>query len=301
MTTSSITTGRVDAGFAGLISKLGLAAGLAAALVVSTPMMRAEAAAEAAVTACSTTISSCGCTITATGVYLVNADLNSGQGLTGLSDCIDIKAKNVVLNVQGHDITGPGTMTSTGAGIHLLRSASGAFIEGDDTSVTAWNIGMEIDASNVITDWVQTQFDGQAGTFLNNTKNVNVNDFTTSHNLTYGVWIREGSHNQINCSNTNFNGKIGLYVGCHMDATHGTKCKGFGPSKNNRLFDHSTDNNGDAGIVIDIGNTGNVIGDFTSSGNGGALDSIDDNAGCDNDIWLAAGGNYNRANQSCIP
>jgi hypothetical protein len=295
-----MTIGRFQAGFTGLISKLSFAFVLAVPLLIgTTDQLRAQTTAEAAVTPCSATISACGCTITKTGVYVVNAPINSGQGLTGLSDCIDIKAKNVVLNVAHNNITGPGT--STGIGIHLLRSANGAFIEGDDTHVTAWNIGMEIDASNVITDWVQTRNNTQAGTFLNNTRNVNVNDFSISGNSIYGVWIREGSNNQINCSNTDGNGKIGLYVGCHDDATHGTKCKGFGPSKNNRLFDHSTDNNGDAGIVIDLGNTGNVIGDFTSSSNGGSFDSIDDNPGCDNDAWLAAGGNYGTTNQNCIP
>jgi hypothetical protein len=44
-----------------------------------------------------------------------------------------------------------------------------------------------------------------------------------------------------------------------------------------------------------------VIGDFTSSSNGGSFDSIDDNPGCDNDAWLAAGGNYGTTNQNCIP
>jgi hypothetical protein len=266
---------------------------LSAAAAVSAPA--------AAVTPCGNTISACGCTITSSGTFTVSTNLNSGQGLTANSDCIDIKAKNVVLTVGNHSITGPGTGNSTGAGIRVLKSASGTFIEGDDTHITAWNIGMEIDASNVITDWVQTQNNGQAGTFLNNTKNVNVNDFNTQNNSTYGVWIREGSNNQINCSNTNFNGKIGLYVGCHTDGTHGTTCKGFGPSKNNRLFDHSTDNNGDAGIVIDLGNTGNVVGDFTSNSNGGSLDSIDENPGCDSDVWLSPSGNYGRTNQGCIP
>jgi hypothetical protein len=270
-------------------------------VIGAVPAGAVDSAPAVAVTPCANTISACGCTITSPGTYTVSTALNSGQGLTANSDCIDIKAKNVILNVADHNITGPGIGNSTGAGIRVLKSASGTFVEGDDARVTAWNIGMEIDASSVITDWVQTQNNGQAGTFLNNTKNVNVNDFNTMNNATYGVWIREGSNNQINCSNTNFNGKIGLYVGCHTDGTHGTTCKGFGPSKNNRLFDHSTNDNGDAGIVIDLGNTGNVVGDFTSDSNGGSLDSIDENPGCDSDVWLSPSGNYGRTNQGCIP
>jgi len=106
-------------------------------LIGATHPVQAQDTAAAAVTACPATITACGCTITKTGTYVVTMALDAGQGLTGLSDCIDIKAKNVVLNVGDHNITGPGIGSSTGAGIHVLRSASGAFIEGDDTVVTA--------------------------------------------------------------------------------------------------------------------------------------------------------------------
>src|SRR5260370_6640143 len=181
-----MTCSRLGGGSAPVVGKWRLASGVAGAFLrVTTHPVQAQATAAGCGTLCPATITACGCTITKTGTYVVTMALDAGQGLTGFSDCIDIKAKNVVLNVGDNNITGPGIGSSTGAGIHVLRSASGAFIEGDDTVVTAWNIGMEIDASNVITDWVQTQFNGQAGTFLNNTKNVNVNDFTTSHNSTY--------------------------------------------------------------------------------------------------------------------
>ena len=78
-----MTIGRFQAGFTGLISKLSFAFVLAVPLLIgTTDQLRAQATADA-VTSCSATISACGCTITKNGVYVVNAALNSGQGLTG--------------------------------------------------------------------------------------------------------------------------------------------------------------------------------------------------------------------------
>ena len=104
---------------------LGVAAGLAIALMLVHGTARAEEEVSAATTACGTSISACGCTITKAGTYTVTASLSASGG-----DCIDIKASNVILNVQKKGITGPGSGTSTGAGIHVLKSSSRAFIEG---------------------------------------------------------------------------------------------------------------------------------------------------------------------------
>ena len=81
---------------------------------------------DAAVVPCGNSISSCGCTITKAGFYQVTADLDNSQGHTALGGCIDIKASNVTLNTSkpiccsGFDITGPGGMSPTGIGIHIL-------------------------------------------------------------------------------------------------------------------------------------------------------------------------------------
>lgn len=102
---------------------------------------------DSAKNACSTSITACGCTITKTGTYTVTANLSSTQGLTGAGDCIAIKANNVVLVLDGFSITGPGTGSSTGAGIDVLKDAKRDFIEGSTeggTFVTAWKYGLEV-------------------------------------------------------------------------------------------------------------------------------------------------------------
>src|ERR1700693_3861768 len=109
---------------------LSFAAALAIGILLFHSAAQAEEEVEAATTACGTSIAACGCTITAAGTYTVTTNLSSAQGLTAAGDCIAIKASKVVLNVHHFSVTGPGTGTSTGAGIDVLKSSSGAFIEG---------------------------------------------------------------------------------------------------------------------------------------------------------------------------
>jgi len=75
------------------------------------------------------TITACGCSITTAGVYTVEQDLTFAPGV---GDCIAIGAKNVALNLNGHNLTGPGK-ASTGAGIHLKKIVS-VSIEGQGTA-----------------------------------------------------------------------------------------------------------------------------------------------------------------------
>ena len=77
-----------------------------------------------AVTACSNAIAACGCTIAKPGIYDVTADLTSGQGLTARGGCIDVLAKGVLLFLNGHAITGAGTMTGVGTA-HNIAGANG--------------------------------------------------------------------------------------------------------------------------------------------------------------------------------
>ena len=77
----------------------------------------------------------------------------------------------------------------------------------------------------------------------------------------YGVWIRGGKGNQVNCFGSRNNTGTGIYIGCHDDDTHGTKCAGVKPSSGNRIYDFNSENNGDAGVVIDVGDGGNLLTD----------------------------------------
>jgi hypothetical protein len=278
---------------------LRIAAALAIALLLIHSAARAQED-DSATTACGKSIAACGCTITKSGTYTVTADLSSSQGTTAVGDCIAIKASNVILNTHQFSITGPGAGTSTGAGIDVLKDAGGAFIE-VDSDLEDWKYGLEVQGKNTIADDAEYE-DNLVGVFLNGATGANINDFDAPDNTVYGVWIRGGKDNQINCAGFDDNLGTGLYIGCHDDDTRGTKCKGVKPSSGNRIYDFNSDDNGDAGVVIDVGNGGTVLTDLTIEDNLGGVDSIDENQSCGTDQWINSGSDvFGVTSQSCIP
>src|SRR5579872_5796616 len=67
-------------------------------------MMTGLATAAPKPTACTSSISSCGCTITQTGTFTVVNDLDASQGLTKGGNCLEVSADHVILDLQGHAI-----------------------------------------------------------------------------------------------------------------------------------------------------------------------------------------------------
>ena len=259
----------------------------------------------AAKQACGLAITSCGCTITKTNVYSVIADLSSTQALTSAGDCIAIQADNVVLALNGHAMVGPGTGSSTGAAIHVLAGAKRDVIEGtgtdSDTEPTGWKYGLEVEGSNTIADEVSPDAN-LVGIFLLKATGANINDLGLENNSVYGIWIKGGKNNQVNCAYSEVN-ETGVYIGCHDDDTRGTTCgKGSPTSSGNRIYDLGSYENFDAGIVIDVGNLNNVVTNVNFVGNGGDFDSIDENSDCGTNRWVAAGDTrFGEPNQACIP
>jgi hypothetical protein len=286
----------------------------AAALVVgalmflSVPNAQAQGyEANAAVIACGNSIGNCGCTITKPGFYQVTANLSSSQGLTAMNGCIDIKASKVVLNVgqpppphqrsDGFDLTGPGGVTPTGVGIHILKGSNGDFVE-LPSNVDGWDVGILIEGNNNIIEDFDADSNGTAGVEINGGKNNNINDLGAGNNKNFGVWLRGASSNQVNCSNTDDNGNVGVYVGCSSTGLINAKCSPSVPaSKSNRIYDHSANSNSKYGIVIDLGNTGNNVSDVNATGNG-TMDMVDANANCDSDLWFF--NHFNTASELCI-
>ncbi|HYB91389.1 MAG TPA: hypothetical protein VEC38_10120 [Candidatus Binataceae bacterium] len=285
----------------GRLHRLAVPAIAAAALIAFAQGAYAEDSENAGkVVACSATISSCGCTITKGGFYQVGAALSSSQGLTALNGCIDVKASNVTLNTGketsrgrtdgGYSITGPGGGTPTGIGIHILKGSNNDFIE-LPSDVDSWDVGILVQgASNIVEDF-DANNNGTAGVEVVGGKGNNINDFGTGGNGSYGVWISGGGSNQVNCSDTDGNGKVGVLVGCPGSTS--AACS----SKSNKIFDHTADGNGNYGIAIELGSTGNNVTDTSATGNG-TDDLYDANSGCDSDLWYF---NYfNTASASCI-
>jgi hypothetical protein len=280
-------------------------------MFASVPGVRAQdSQADVAVTSCVSPITSCGCTITTSGFYKLANALSSSQGLTANNGCIDITAPNVVLNTGkpvvsgdtngGFNIEGPGGGTPTGIGIHILKGSNNDFLE-LPSAVDGWDVALLVESNNNIVDFAfvgQPVPNGTAGIEINGGNNNNINDFRSNNNKNYGVWLRASSNNQINCSNSNSNGNIGVYVGCSDKGPINAKCSPkVGPSNNNRIFDHSSDNNTKYGVVIDLGNTGNIVTDLTAETNG-IMDLLDENKNCDHNRWFFLG--FNTASPACI-
>jgi hypothetical protein len=261
---------------------------------------------------CSSSITSCGCTITSPGVYTVDADLTAGQGLTSRQGCIDVAANSVKLITNAHAITGAGT--GTGIGIHLLSSAENVFVEaagpvpagqlfGPFTTLMGWQYGLESDASNVISDDFIYR-NNTTGVLLKGARNNNINDFSANNNSAYGVWIKGGSGNQINCSGSANNKVAGVYLGCSSTGPSGQVCEeDEGTTHGNFIYDHSATVFGSGstqnyGIAVEHGSKGNTIIETGSRGNS-VYDLFDGNPNCDSNLWRVNG--FTTANPtSCI-
>jgi len=278
----------------------------AAQIATAQTALAADRATAAKTTPCAQSIASCGCTITAKGHYEVMHDLSIAQGLTAKNGCIDIKASNVFLLLNGYSIAGDNT--KSGIGIHVLPGAKSVFVEGvasedstalsDFTELTSWDVGVLWEGAHGILDDVESALNGTAGIELNRATGNVLSDFTLHENAVYGMWLKASSNNQIECGSFHSNDNTGLYVGCSASGPSGKRCKGVGASNNNHLYDLSSTSNA-IGIAIDLGNSGNAITDnFTF--NNGTADLADKNPACGNDLWYGNHFDTQASDSGCI-
>jgi len=255
--------------------------------------------ASAAVNVCSKTITACGCSITTAGVYTVEQDLTFAPGV---GDCIAIGAKNVALNLNGHNLTGPGK-ASTGAGIHLKKIVS-VSIEGQGTAsqpsiISAWKYGIENEGSDVLIENIDATSNATAGIYFFKANNSQVVNFNSSNNSGYGVWLSSGANNQVGTGTTTNNVLDGVFVGCVGNGSGGCASTG-GNAKSNIIYNMTSNTNGDGGITIQFNSDFNQIGKCTASGNG-TTDLIDSHSGannCAHDLWFA--NSPGTVNKSCV-
>jgi parallel beta-helix repeat protein len=193
---------------------------------------------------CSSQITSCGCTITATGRYTIENTLDYSQGLTPKNACIDITASQVDLYAYNY-ITGPGTDTTCGSskpkknagiGIHVMPGATNVSIFLDDHGVCGWNYGLESEGSNV--NWYDPgSYYNNVGMLLNNATGNDViygyfaanitglemvggsgnsiNAGVTYYNTQYGYWLNGTKGNTITSNDAYGNTIAGIYLGCN--------------------------------------------------------------------------------------
>jgi hypothetical protein len=265
---------------------------LAALLSMTAPAMAA------AINVCSKTINACGCSITTPGVYTVGQVLSLGAG----SDCISIGTRNVVLNLNGNTITGPGG-GSTGAGIHI-KNATSIWIEGQGTAaqksvISGWKYGIEDDGKDALIENVSANGNAKAGVFFFRAENGQLVNFTASNNAGYGVWLSSGGFNRVGSGVTSGNVLDGVFVGC-IGTGKGTCASGGGNAKSNTIFGIEADNSTAAGgITVQFNSDFNQIGSCTASGNF-TFDLSDRHSGasCAHNLWFAD--TVGTVNKACV-
>lgn len=245
---------------------------------------------------CSKTVRNCGCVINSSGVYTLAQDLTFAAGG---SDCVTINSKNVVLNLNGHNVTGSG-QSSGAVGIHV-KKVSTVTVEGQGTAsqraiISGWRYGIENDGNSVLVDNVDLAGNSGAGIFFFKASNSQLVNFNASNNPGFGIWLRSGGNVQIGSGTASLNNSDGVFIGCIGNGNGG--CSGGGGKANsNYVYGVTANNNGGAGIMVQFNGDLNQIGSCTATGNTGN-DLIDRNNNCRRNLWYA--NHAGSVNRSCI-
>jgi Right handed beta helix region len=219
---------------------------------------------------CVSPITACGCTITKSGLYIINEDIDSTQGLTSRNGCIDIKASNVALVTEAEDvfIEGPGGGSPSGIGIHVLKGSNNDFISPISTSdfpiVDGWNVGVLIEGHNVFLNDFISEDNGTVGVELNNTSSNNITDFDADDNGTNGVVVNNGSNNNVSNFSSDDNGANGIALnkagGNNISDFDSEDNVNYGAwlkqSSKNKVNDFDTDDNGNIGVYVGCSGAG---------------------------------------------
>ena len=261
----------------------------------------------AAAKACKKTINSCGCVAKKPGHYVLGSDLTSSSTS---ADCLTISGTHVSLDMAGHQMTGPGG-AATGAGIHVLASGNGAFIDGVNQKIAGFGIGILVEASDVVMAFVlldsNAQFglkidggsrnsiynsstgkrsdattgNGTAGVLINNGTGNLIDDIEAAHNASYGIEISGGSNNAIHDSDGDSNGIYGIWIN---------------GSNGNRVVFSTGNFNAGLGLYIGCAPTGGPASPCPSlvTGSSNLVDHSDFNSNTNKGLGVDAG---NLANQ----
>jgi Right handed beta helix region len=254
-------------------------------------------------------LTSCSTKITKTGLYEVNPP---GLSSTG-GDCLTISASNVILYLNGFPISGAGN----GVGVHILSSASNAFVEGHNAVISGFAEGVEIDGSKDLAENFIAESNSDAGVLLNNAKQAKLSNFSAdsngadgvrlykgsyntvagsisaSYNARYGIWLYGTSHDSVGGFEVQDNTIAGVYVGCSSTgpSANGSECSPKKMlSKYNSLFSGTLAASGPGlqpyGVVIDLGDDFNRVTNMNGSPFETGGDLVDENANCANNDWF---------------
>lgn len=133
----------------------------------------------------------------------------------------------------------------------------------------------------------------RAGVSFNSSNSNTVATATAAKNGKYGFWLLSSKGNVITDANgTANNGRVGILLGCGPQAG----CSATG-SNNNRVTNSGGSGSGGAGILIDKGNSENIVTMTHNGGNPNNRDMVDNNPNCDSNIWY---NNTGSGNRKCI-
>jgi Right handed beta helix region len=133
----------------------------------------------------------------------------------------------------------------------------------------------------------------RAGVSFNSSNNDTIATVTVANNGKYGFWLLSSKGNLITDANgTANNGRVGILLGCGPEPG----CSATG-SNNNRITNSGASGSSGAGILIDKGNSQNIVTLTHNAGNPKNRDMVDNNPQCDSNIWY---NNTGSGNRKCI-
>jgi hypothetical protein len=253
-----------------------------------------------------TSITECG-SITKPGLYELDSVVVASSPSSG--DCIVITAPNVSLNLNRYNVMG----ATASVGIHVMKSASGTFIEGNGSTIQAFGEGIQIDAPNVGADNFSVISNTDAGVLLNKVAQADLSNFYAAENKNdgvriaggsynvlqmpvisgngrFGVWVESSSHNSVGNFDINNNPLAGVYIGCSQAGPRSLCSRGAKSSNYNNLFSGTVGiySSGEQqyGIAIDQGDSFNRVVNVRAWQDN-EVDLLDVNSDCGTNFWFA--------------
>jgi hypothetical protein len=239
------------------------------------------------------------------GLYEIDNILIASSPAAG--DCLVITAPNVSLNLNGFDILG----ATAKVGIHVMKTAAKAVIEGNGSTIRTFGIGIQIDAAGALADNFTVNKNTDAGVVINHAQQAQLSNFSSTDNLNdgvrivgggfnglqmpsisgngrYGVWVEASSNNSVGNFDISKNALVGIYVGCSQAGPRTACLRGVGPSNYNHLFSGTIKDSGvqQYGVAIDLGDNFNRVVNVYAWLDS-QVDLLDENPDCAGNYWFA--------------
>jgi hypothetical protein len=239
------------------------------------------------------------------GLYEIDNILIASSPAAG--DCLVITAPNVSLNLNGFDILG----ATSAVGIHVMKTAAKAVIEGNGSTIKTFGVGIQIDAAGALADNFTVNKNTDAGVVINHAQQAQLSNFSSTDNLNdgvrivgggfnglqmpsisgngrYGVWVEASSNNSVGNFDISKNALVGIYVGCSQAGPRAACLRGVGPSNYNHLFSGTIKDSGvqQYGVAIDLGDNFNRVVNVYAWLDS-QVDLLDENPDCAGNYWFA--------------